>query len=154
MATPALTPRLYLQVEVGTLAPRPKDPMALPNLGTTAETPKLQPPTTAGPVRPAPIPVQCECRPRGAAGFGSYGMQPHVPGAAGLVLCRKGSKSFCHQQTAAVICSARAARRWGVGGASYHTAGRRAAARHFWETRAPAKQQHFNEQRHCDSRTE
>lgn len=35
-----------------------------------------------------------------------------------------------------------------------HTAGRRAAARGFWETRAPAKQQHFNEQRHCDSRTE
>lgn len=65
-ATPALTPRLCLQIEVGTLAPRPKDPVALPNLGIVAETPKLQPPTTAGPIRPAPIPVQGECRPLGA----------------------------------------------------------------------------------------
>ncbi|NWQ92455.1 OPT protein, partial [Burhinus bistriatus] len=51
------------KIEVGTLAPRPKDPAALPNLGTTAETPKLQPVTTAGPVHPAPIPTQGECRP-------------------------------------------------------------------------------------------
>ncbi|NWZ41002.1 OPT protein, partial [Brachypodius atriceps] len=34
------------QVEVGTLAPRPKDPQTLPELGeTTAGTPKVQPPT-------------------------------------------------------------------------------------------------------------
>ncbi|NXS42595.1 OPT protein, partial [Balaeniceps rex] len=46
------------KIEVGTLAPRPKDPMALPDLGATAETPKLQPPTTAGPVRPVPVPPQ------------------------------------------------------------------------------------------------
>ncbi|NXS70877.1 OPT protein, partial [Pandion haliaetus] len=56
------------KVEVGTLAPRPKDPMDLLNLGTTAETPKLQPPIIAGPVHPAPIPAQflpscllCQC---------------------------------------------------------------------------------------------
>nr|XP_010296357.1 PREDICTED: LOW QUALITY PROTEIN: opticin [Balearica regulorum gibbericeps] len=48
------------KIEVGTLAPRPKDPAVLPNVGTTAETPKLQPPTTASPVLPAPIPVQGE----------------------------------------------------------------------------------------------
>ncbi|NWU95460.1 OPT protein, partial [Upupa epops] len=46
------------KIEVGTLAPRPKDPMALPSLGTAAKTPKLQPPTAAGPVRPAPGPAQ------------------------------------------------------------------------------------------------
>ncbi|NXY88727.1 OPT protein, partial [Alcedo cyanopectus] len=46
------------KIEVGTLAPRPKDPEALPDVGTTAETPKLQPPTTTSPVHPAPIPAQ------------------------------------------------------------------------------------------------
>ncbi|KAJ7425131.1 Opticin [Pitangus sulphuratus] len=46
------------KIEVGTLAPRSKDPETLPNLGATAETPKLQPPSTAGPIHPAPIPVQ------------------------------------------------------------------------------------------------
>ncbi|XP_009074239.1 PREDICTED: opticin [Acanthisitta chloris] len=46
------------KIEVGTLAPRPKDPEALPNLSATAEPPKLQPPTTSGPIQPAPIPVQ------------------------------------------------------------------------------------------------
>ncbi|KFV55657.1 Opticin, partial [Gavia stellata] len=46
------------KIEVGTLAPRPKDPTALPNLGTTAETPKQHAPTTAGPIHPAPIPMQ------------------------------------------------------------------------------------------------
>lgn len=65
-AAPALTPRLCLQIEVGTLAPRPKDPAALPDLGATAETPKLPPLTTAGPVHPAPVPAQGECGPLGA----------------------------------------------------------------------------------------
>ncbi|XP_021154000.2 opticin [Columba livia] len=46
------------KIEVGTLAPRPKDPAAPPDLSTTAETPKLQLLSTAGPVPPAPIPVQ------------------------------------------------------------------------------------------------
>ncbi|XP_009487595.2 opticin [Pelecanus crispus] len=46
------------KVEVGTLAARPKDPTALPNLGTTAETLKLQPPTTAGPGPLPPVPPQ------------------------------------------------------------------------------------------------
>ncbi|XP_030147970.4 opticin [Taeniopygia guttata] len=50
---------LVPKIEVGTLAPRPKDPKALPELGeTTAGTPKLQPPSGAGPVTPAPIPGQ------------------------------------------------------------------------------------------------
>ncbi|NWI58106.1 OPT protein, partial [Calyptomena viridis] len=44
------------KIEVGTLAPRPKDPEILPNVGATAETPKLQLPTTPGPMHPAPIP--------------------------------------------------------------------------------------------------
>ncbi|NXV84111.1 OPT protein, partial [Atlantisia rogersi] len=51
------------KIEVGTLAPRPKDPTALPDLGTTAETPKLRPLTTASPIHPAPIPAQGECLP-------------------------------------------------------------------------------------------
>ncbi|NXV17821.1 OPT protein, partial [Cepphus grylle] len=42
------------KIEVGTLAPRPKDPATLPELGTTAQTPKPPPPTTAGPVHLAP----------------------------------------------------------------------------------------------------
>ncbi|NXV42655.1 OPT protein, partial [Uria aalge] len=42
------------KIEVGTLAPRPKNPAALPKLGTTAQTPKLPPPTTASPVHLAP----------------------------------------------------------------------------------------------------
>ncbi|NXG61045.1 OPT protein, partial [Hemiprocne comata] len=46
------------KIEVGTLAPRPKDPAAHPNVATTAETLKLQPPTTAGLVHPAPSPAQ------------------------------------------------------------------------------------------------
>ncbi|XP_010184870.1 PREDICTED: opticin [Mesitornis unicolor] len=46
------------KIEVGTLAPRPKDPAPLPDLGTAAETPKPQPPTAAGPIHPAPIPAQ------------------------------------------------------------------------------------------------
>ncbi|NWT96006.1 OPT protein, partial [Urocynchramus pylzowi] len=50
---------LVPKIEVGTLAPRPKDPKALPELGeTTAGTPKLQPQSGAGPVPPAPIPRQ------------------------------------------------------------------------------------------------
>ncbi|TRZ07989.1 hypothetical protein HGM15179_019117 [Zosterops borbonicus] len=50
---------LVPKIEVGTLAPRPKDPKTLPELGeTTAGTPKLQPPGGAGPVPPAPIPGQ------------------------------------------------------------------------------------------------
>ncbi|NWT61868.1 OPT protein, partial [Erythrocercus mccallii] len=50
---------LCLQIEVGTLAPRPKEPQTLPGLGeTTAGTPKVQPPSGAGPVPPAPIPGQ------------------------------------------------------------------------------------------------
>ncbi|NWV47096.1 OPT protein, partial [Daphoenositta chrysoptera] len=54
------------KIEVGTLAPRPKDPQSPPGLGeTTAGTPKLQPPSGAGPVPPAPIPGQGlpSCRP-------------------------------------------------------------------------------------------
>uniref|UniRef100_A0A8C9UE54 Opticin n=1 Tax=Serinus canaria TaxID=9135 RepID=A0A8C9UE54_SERCA len=51
--------QLCLQIEVGTLAPRPKDPKTLPELGeTTSGTPNLQPPSGAGPVPPAPIPRQ------------------------------------------------------------------------------------------------
>ncbi|NXB19526.1 OPT protein, partial [Rhagologus leucostigma] len=47
------------KIEVGTLAPRPRDPKTLPDLGeTTAGTPKLQSPSGAGPVPPAPIPGQ------------------------------------------------------------------------------------------------
>ncbi|XP_068851963.1 opticin [Aphelocoma coerulescens] len=47
------------KIEVGTLAPRPKDPKSLPDRGeTTAGTPKLQPPSGAGPVPPEPIPRQ------------------------------------------------------------------------------------------------
>ncbi|NXI70191.1 OPT protein, partial [Anseranas semipalmata] len=41
------------QIEVGTLAPRPRDHEALPEVGTTAHTPKLQPPTPS-PIRTAP----------------------------------------------------------------------------------------------------
>ncbi|NXT43161.1 OPT protein, partial [Pelecanoides urinatrix] len=63
------------KIEVGTLAPRPKDPMTLPNLGTTAETPKLQPPTTASPVRPAP---PCCAMPRVASA---------PPGLPSCLLC-------------------------------------------------------------------
>ncbi|NXY56894.1 OPT protein, partial [Callaeas wilsoni] len=51
------------KIEVGTLAPRPKDPETLPEPGeTTAGTPKLQPPSGAGPVPSAPIPGQGELR--------------------------------------------------------------------------------------------
>ncbi|XP_064328035.1 opticin isoform X1 [Phalacrocorax carbo] len=46
------------KIEVGTLAPHPKDPMTLPDVGTPAETLKLQSPTTAGPVHPVPVPPQ------------------------------------------------------------------------------------------------
>uniref|UniRef100_A0A8B9IEG5 LRRNT domain-containing protein n=1 Tax=Anser cygnoides TaxID=8845 RepID=A0A8B9IEG5_ANSCY len=51
------------KIEVGTLAPRPKDPEALPKVGATAPTPKLQPPTSS-PVRPAqglPSCLRCLC---------------------------------------------------------------------------------------------
>ncbi|XP_039941646.1 opticin [Hirundo rustica] len=50
---------LVPKIEVGTLAPRPKDPKTLPELGeATAGTPELRPPSGAGPVPPAPIPGQ------------------------------------------------------------------------------------------------
>ncbi|NXM94778.1 OPT protein, partial [Sylvia borin] len=50
---------LVPKIEVGTLAPRPKEPKILPELSeTTAGTPKVQPPSGAGPVPPAPIPGQ------------------------------------------------------------------------------------------------
>ncbi|XP_064589239.1 opticin [Zonotrichia leucophrys gambelii] len=50
---------LVPKIEVGTLAPRPKDPKTLPELvETTSGTPNLQPPSSAGPVPPAPIPRQ------------------------------------------------------------------------------------------------
>ncbi|XP_005431047.1 opticin [Geospiza fortis] len=50
---------LVPKIEVGTLAPRPKDPKTLPEPAeTTAGTPKLQPQSCAGPVPPAPIPSQ------------------------------------------------------------------------------------------------
>ncbi|NXM17534.1 OPT protein, partial [Ploceus nigricollis] len=50
---------LVPKIEVGTLAPRPKDPKPVPELGeTTAGTPKLQPPSGAGPVPAAPVPGQ------------------------------------------------------------------------------------------------
>ncbi|XP_046760041.1 opticin isoform X2 [Gallus gallus] len=42
------------KIEVGTLAPRPKDRESLPELATAAPTPKLQPPDTTNPIRPAP----------------------------------------------------------------------------------------------------
>ncbi|NXH49931.1 OPT protein, partial [Dicaeum eximium] len=52
---------LVPKIEVGTLAPRPQDPKTVPELReTTAGTPKLQPPSGAGPVSPAPIPGQGE----------------------------------------------------------------------------------------------
>ncbi|NXY72503.1 OPT protein, partial [Glareola pratincola] len=51
------------KIEVGTLAPRPKDPAALPNLGVTAETPKLPPSTATGPIHPAPVPVPAQALP-------------------------------------------------------------------------------------------
>ncbi|XP_048781958.1 opticin isoform X2 [Lagopus muta] len=43
------------KIEVGTLAPRPKDRGTLPELGTAAPTPKLQPLATTNPTRPAPL---------------------------------------------------------------------------------------------------
>ncbi|XP_071624570.1 opticin [Heliangelus exortis] len=46
------------KIEVGTLAPHPKDLMDLPDVGDRAETPKLQPGTTSSPIHPAPIPTQ------------------------------------------------------------------------------------------------
>ncbi|XP_032936258.1 opticin [Catharus ustulatus] len=50
---------LVPKIEVGTLAPRPKEPKTLPELGeTTVGTPKLQPPSGADPVPSAPIPGQ------------------------------------------------------------------------------------------------
>ncbi|XP_058675540.1 opticin [Ammospiza caudacuta] len=50
---------LVPKIEVGTLAPRPKDPKTLPELAeTTSGTPNLQPPSSAGPVPSAPIPRQ------------------------------------------------------------------------------------------------
>ncbi|NWR42531.1 OPT protein, partial [Regulus satrapa] len=50
---------LVPKIEVGTLAPRPRDPETFPELGeTTAGTPKLQPPSAAGPMPPVPIPGQ------------------------------------------------------------------------------------------------
>ncbi|XP_059344044.1 opticin [Ammospiza nelsoni] len=50
---------LVPKIEVGTLAPRPKDPKTLPELAeTTSGTPNLQPPSSAGPVPSASIPRQ------------------------------------------------------------------------------------------------
>uniref|UniRef100_U3J434 Opticin n=1 Tax=Anas platyrhynchos platyrhynchos TaxID=8840 RepID=U3J434_ANAPP len=51
------------KIEVGTLAPRPKDPEALPKVGTTAPAPKPPPPTSS-PVRPTqglPSCLLCLC---------------------------------------------------------------------------------------------
>lgn len=45
---------LVPKIEVGTLAPRPKDRKALPELGTVAPAPKLQPLATTNPIHPAP----------------------------------------------------------------------------------------------------
>lgn len=100
LAASALTPRLCLQIEVGTLAPRPKDPVAVPNPGTTAETLKLQPPTTAGPVRPAPVPPQGECGPLGAAqrcsrqGLVPVGCSHMSQGGQGWCSGEKGANPF------------------------------------------------------------
>ncbi|NXD43232.1 OPT protein, partial [Copsychus sechellarum] len=53
---------LVPKIEVGTLAPLPKDPKTLPELGeTTAGTPKPPAPSGAGPAPPAPIPGQGDC---------------------------------------------------------------------------------------------
>ncbi|NXI06926.1 OPT protein, partial [Irena cyanogastra] len=50
---------LVPKIEVGTLAPRPKEPKTPAELGeATAGTPKVQPPSGAGPVPPAPVPGQ------------------------------------------------------------------------------------------------
>lgn len=45
---------LVPKIEVGTLAPRPKDRKALPELGTASPAPKLQPLATTNPIHPAP----------------------------------------------------------------------------------------------------
>ncbi|NXC55745.1 OPT protein, partial [Aleadryas rufinucha] len=72
------------KIEVGTLAPRPKDPKTFPDRGgTTAGTPKLQPPSGAGPVPPAPIPGQ-----------GEAGSAP--PGLPSCLLCLcLGTSVYC-----------------------------------------------------------
>ncbi|NWX26384.1 OPT protein, partial [Notiomystis cincta] len=72
------------KIEVGTLAPRPKDPQTLPDLGeTTAGTTKLQHPSSAGPVPPAPIPGQ-----------GEAASAPPGPPSCLLCLCL-GSSVYC-----------------------------------------------------------
>lgn len=45
---------LVPKIEVGTLAPRPKDRKALPELGTASPATKLQPLATTNPIHPAP----------------------------------------------------------------------------------------------------
>uniref|UniRef100_A0A672UK88 Opticin n=1 Tax=Strigops habroptila TaxID=2489341 RepID=A0A672UK88_STRHB len=86
---------LCLQVEVGTLAPRPKDPVALPTLGAVAEPLNPQPPSP-----PAPIPAQGECGPLGAAqrctqwGLVSMGCSHTSQGWQGWCSAAKGANPF------------------------------------------------------------
>jgi len=84
-----------LQIEVGTLAPRPKDRESLPELATAAPTPKLQPPDTTNPIRPAPPgpgTAQGEHRP---TGFHFHPVQPYSPGANSFPTADSSSYLLC-----------------------------------------------------------
>lgn len=101
-----------LQIEVGTLAPRPKDRGTLPELGTAAPTSKLQPLATTNPTRPAPPgpnTAQGEHRPTGFPSTAA--IRPRVGIDCAL---QEREQTLFQQQTAAVICSTHAARRGGV----------------------------------------
>lgn len=129
---PAPHTRLCLQVEVGTLAPRPKEPQTLPELGgTTTGTPK---PSRGTPKAQPPIPGQGElCSPT-SQGWSFWGQKIGIfaPPAA---LCKVLGLSLLTKR------------------------GRRAAEREKFlgkkkknkPPRTPAKQRGFNEQRLCDS---
>ncbi|KFW76674.1 Opticin, partial [Manacus vitellinus] len=85
------------KIEVGTLAPRPKDPETLPDLGATAETPKLQPPSTAGPIHPGPIPVQEGVR------VGGTWLYPPAPPAQCAGTLRQLRQMFCSMQNSFLL---------------------------------------------------
>lgn len=89
--------QLCLQIEVGTLAPRPKEPKTLPELGeTTAGTPKLQPPSGAGPVPSVPIPGQgesCSNPNQGGVFFGEKTGIFVLPAALCSLLTQRGRRA-------------------------------------------------------------